>query len=98
LDWPTHKLLCKYTSTDFTDKKRPVPAYIRGIYFAEDEERSRLVWLYTTQDADGYYGVDVSAVVANTTGIHVERRIKDSVPLHRSIGKAIIIAFRCREV
>ncbi|KAF2015556.1 hypothetical protein BU24DRAFT_480309 [Aaosphaeria arxii CBS 175.79] len=42
--WTKHKLVCK-TYKDFSDDKRPGPAFHRGILFPEDDKHPRFVWL-----------------------------------------------------
>ncbi|KAK8210657.1 hypothetical protein IWZ01DRAFT_287130 [Phyllosticta capitalensis] len=52
-DWVTHKLLCRPFS-EFDVLTRPSPQHYRAIFFPEEEQKPKLIWLYcvTVDDED----------------------------------------------
>ncbi|KAH3969302.1 MYND-type zinc finger protein samB [Parastagonospora nodorum] len=85
-DWTVHKLLCSFFGAGFKDTQRPSPVHYRGIFFAEDEEKPRLVWVHIRRDPDGEFQVNILPILANPI----------SVLLKRPLDKVILTAFRDR--
>ncbi|KAH3953436.1 MYND-type zinc finger protein samB [Parastagonospora nodorum] len=95
-DWTVHKLLCSSFAAGFKDTQRPSPVHYRGIFFAEDEEKPRLVWVHIRRGLDGEFQVNILPILANPVGMQVRKEVEISVLLMRPLDKVILTAFRDR--
>jgi len=95
-DWPVHKLLCSSFAAGFKDTQRPTPVHYRGIFFAEDEEKPRLVWIHIRRGPDGEFQVNILPVLPNPVGMQARKEVEISVLLKRPLSKVIMASFRMR--
>ena len=97
VDWPIHKLVCKTFVTEFSEAKRPDSKqpgmqHRRAIFFPEDEERPRFIWLPISGLNESGQGIaDIAELGPNNSGITHASTINSNAVLHRLLDRHITL-------
>jgi hypothetical protein len=90
-DWRIHKLVCKSLKA-FSDSDRPHQEdmeYRRAIYFPENEDRPRFIWIRIKPDIDGSAIVDASSLPPGSERLREIQTFKCNIMLRRELQRYI---------